>query len=192
MSDAIHPGTTPQTPCADAAFESDLHPAGRERDRRRIAVELLPAGTGGARAARTGRAPDRAVLVQLEELIARGHDCSRGGIVVQHLPARTGRAAATGTGRSPDRTVLVKLKELIARGRDPDRGRVAVQLLPPWPAQAPAITESGGGGSRPFQRQQAGPPWRQGRGALSAAVAGLTGRAHRPAWARCATPAGLE
>src|SRR5208337_3016720 len=69
-------------------------------------------------------------------------------------------------------------------------GRVASSRCWSRRAQVPTITKSGGGGSQTFPRQQAGPPWRRGKGALSAAVAGLAGRAHRPGWARSATPAG--
>jgi hypothetical protein len=108
------------------------------------------------------------------------------------------RACAGGRSKTARWTAAMRVKRSFQNqeGTQWNRG---VWPVPPaqagcWsrPGQVPRITRSGGGGSRTFRCQQAGPPWRQGRGALSAAVAGSRGRAHRPARARCAISAGLE
>src|SRR5438132_614567 len=95
-----------------------------------IVIQPTPAGTTFARAGRSRVAPNPAVVVQLEELIARGRYRLGSGIVVQHLPTGARIAGAGFAGVTPDAPIVVQLKQLVAAGRNGFGSGIVVQHLP--------------------------------------------------------------
>src|SRR6185436_8741548 len=85
-----------------------------------VAVEPGPAVARFRIAGPAGEAPDRAVIVHLVEIAARGRDRDRLRVVVEQPPAGASVGVARDAVEAPERPAVVELIELAPGRRDRD------------------------------------------------------------------------